>query len=119
MLPRNWDKWVRILRGFLGGQWHSRDMIGLDVGDSIEDYAYRVHIMAIWTFGIMRRNMYDGPARWGIVKRRLYTGDGSGVGTGVGDRVRENKYDRGERKRISAGVTPGGRQGAQIGRAHV
>ena len=120
MLPRNWDKWVRILRGFLGGQWHSRDMIGLDVGDSIEDYAYRVHIMAVWTFGIMRRNMYDGPARWGVVKRRLYAGDGTGGGGGASDgaaRVRENKYDRGAGKRISAGVTPGGRQGAPWGDA--
>lgn len=116
MLPRNWDKWVRILRGFLGGQWHSRDMIGLDVGDSIEDYAYRVHIMAIWTFGIMCMNMYDGPAHWGVVKRRLYAGSGDGAGTG-GGLVRENKYDREKGRRTSVGVTPNGRQGAPWGDA--
>ena len=116
MLPRNWDKWVRVLRGFMGGHWHNRDMIGLDVCDSVEDYAYRVHIMAIWTFGIMRKNMYDGPARWGIIKRRLYAGSGSGADTG-GALVRENKYDRESGKRISIGSLPNGRQGAPWGDA--
>lgn len=117
MLPRNWDKWVRVLRGFLGGHWNDRDKIGMDVGDSIEDYAYRVHVMAIWTFGIMHRNMYDGPARWGVVKRRLYTGSGDGDSGGSGGLMRENKYDREKGKRISAGVTPNGRQGAPWGDA--